>query len=148
MRLEPQLEQRLCMRTSDAPYRAMLSYQLIGVVRCVPGRARRSTAAAWDKRVFIAYCLVWYNRAHAYNITGDGGGGGKSLPQVVAPPTCTTHSAYSTGPAWSNNMASFSVGQCVVLQFTPDPWSVRITIAWCACTPPWSTKTCRGKFRV
>ena len=37
-------------------------------------------------------------------------------------------------------MASFSVGQCVVLQFTPDPWSVRITIAWCACTPPWSTK--------
>ena len=29
-------------------------------------------------------------------------------------------------------MASFSVGQCVVLQFTPDPWSVRITITWCA----------------
>ena len=51
-------------------------------------------------------------------------------------------------PALSNKMASFSVGQCVDLQFTPDPWSVRITIAWCACTPPWSAKTCRGKFRV
>ena len=45
-------------------------------------------------------------------------------------------------------MASFSIGQCVVLQFTPDPWSVRITTAWCACTPPWSAKTCREKFRV
>ena len=39
------------------------------------------------------YCLVWCNRAHAHNITGAGG---KSLPPVAAPPTCTTHSACST----------------------------------------------------
>ena len=143
MRLEPQLEQRRCMRTSDAPYRAMLSYQLIGVVRCVPGRARRSTAAAWDKRVFIAWC----GAIARMRITSPGTGGQKFAPGSGAP---HVHHAQRIlhRPAWSNNMASFSVGQCVVLQFTPDPWSVRITISWCACTPPWSTKTCRGKFRV
>ena len=145
MRLEPQLEQRRCMRTSDAPYRARnAELSTNGVVRCVPGRARRSTAAARDKRVFI--CLVWCNLAYAHNITGAGGGQ-KFAPPVAAPPPRAPRTAHAP-PAWSNNMASFSVGQCVVLQFTPDPWSVRIPIAWCACTPPWSTKTCRGKFRV
>ena len=48
-------------------------------------------------------------------------------------------------------MTSFSVGQCqcVVLQFTPDPWSVRITIAWCAYTTPWSRRplAVTGVFR-
>ena len=106
----------------------------------IPGRARRSTAEAWDKRVFIAL----QSRACAHNNTGAGGGG--SLSPVAAPPR-TPRRAHAP-PAWSNNMASFSIGQCVVLQFTPDPWSVRITIAWCACTPPWSAKTYRGKFRV
>ena len=110
-----------------------------GVVRCVPGRARRSTAAAW-------VLMAWCSAIARMRITSPGPGGQKLAPGSGAP-TCITHSACST-VAWSNNMASFSVGQCVVLQFTPDPWSVRITIAWCACTPPWSTKTCRGKFRV
>ena len=76
--------------------------------------------------------------------TSPGPGGQKFAPGSDAPHVHHAQRMLS----WSNNMASFSVGQCVVLQFTPDPWSVRINIAWCACTPPWSTKTCRGKFRV
>ena len=88
-------------------------------------------------------CVV-QSRACTHSITGAGG---KSLPPVAAPHAYTSPRTAHSSPAW-NNMASFSIGRCVVLQFTPDPWSVRITIAWCACTPPWSAKTCRGKFRV
>ena len=89
-------------------------------------------------------CVV-QSRACAHNITGAGGG--QKFVPGIGPPR-TPRPAHAPSLAWSNKMASFSVGQCVVLQFTPDPWSVRITIAWCACTPPWSAKTCRGKFRV
>ena len=52
-----------------------------GVVRCVPGRARRSTAAAWDKRVFIAYGVV-QSRACALH---HGAGGQKFAPGSGAP---------------------------------------------------------------
>ena len=139
-RLEPQLEQRRCMRTSDAPYRAMLSWQQMASFG-VYQEGLDDLPQQRGTRESLLPCVV-QSRACAHNITGAGG---KSL-SPSGPPR-TPRPAHAP-PAWSNKMASFSVGQCVVLQFTPDPWSVRITIAWCTCTPPWSTKTCRGKFRV
>ena len=50
-----------------------------GVVRCVPGRARRSTAAAWEERVFIALCGAIARMRTKHH--GAGGGGAKVCPR-------------------------------------------------------------------
>ena len=92
MRLEPQLEQRRCMRTSDAPYRAMLSYQQMASFGAYQ-EGLDDLPQQRGTRESLLPCVV-QSRACAHNITG--GRGGKSLPPVAAPPTCTTHSARST----------------------------------------------------
>ena len=126
-RLEPQLEQRQCMCTSDAPYRAMLSWQQMASFG-VHQEGLDDLPQQRGTRESLLPCVV-QSRACAHNITTPwyrktcfwgGGRGGKSLSPVAAPHVQRMHAP----PAWSNKMASFSVGQCVVLQFTPDPWSV------------------------
>ena len=48
--------QTACARTvRDAQPAAHAELAANGVVRCAPGRAPRSTAAAWDKREKIAW---------------------------------------------------------------------------------------------
>ena len=87
MRLEPQLEQRRCMRTSDAPHRAMLSYQQMASF----GVYQEGLDDLPQQRGTGEWC----GAIARMRITSPGRGG-KSLPPVAAPPTCTTHSACST----------------------------------------------------
>ena len=89
MRLEPQLEQRRCMRTSDAPYRAMLSYQQMasfgvyqeGLDNLPQQRGTRES---------------WCGAIARMRITSPGRGGGqKFVPGSGAPPPYTTHNGCS-----------------------------------------------------
>ena len=70
MRLEPQLEQRRCMRTSDAPYRAMLSYQQMASFGVYQEGLDDLPQQRGTRESLLP---VWCNRAHAHNITGAGG---------------------------------------------------------------------------
>ena len=91
-RLEPQLEQRRCMRTSNAPYRAMLSWQQMASFG-VHQEVLDDLPQQRGTRESLLPCVM-QSRACAHNITGAGRGG--SFPPVAAPPTCITHSACST----------------------------------------------------
>ena len=101
-RLEPQLEQRLCMRTSDAPYRAMLSWQQMASFG-VHQEGLDDLPQQRGTRESLLPCVL-QSRACAHNITGAAGGGGKSLSPVAAPPTYTTHNGCSTSLEQQNGV--------------------------------------------
>ena len=81
-----QLEQRLCMRTSDAPYRAMLSWQQMASFG-VHQEGLDDLPQQRGTRESLLPCVV-QSRACAHNITGPGG---KSLSPVVAAPPHVHH---------------------------------------------------------
>ena len=92
-RLEPQLEQRLCMRTSDAPYRAMLSWQQMASFG-VHQEGLDDLPQQRGTRESLLPCVV-QSRACAHNITGPGGQkfvpGSAAPPPPPPPPTYTAH---------------------------------------------------------
>ena len=80
-RLEPQLEQRLCMRTSDAPYRAMLSWQQMASFG-VHQEGLDDLPQQRGTRESLLPCVVQSRAAH---ITSPGPGGQKFIPGSGAP---------------------------------------------------------------
>ena len=88
-RLEPQLEQRRCMRTSDAPYRAMLSLQQMASFG-VHQEGLDDLPQQRGTRESLLPCVV-QSRACAHNITGAGGQ--KFVPGSGAPPPSHVHHA-------------------------------------------------------
>ena len=124
MRLEPQLEQRRCMRTSDAPYRAMLSYQQMASF----GVYQEGLDDLPQQRGTRESSLPGVVQSRACAKHHRGGGGGESLPPVAAPPTCTTHSACSTSLE-----QQYGVVQC---------WSV------CSSTVYSRSVECKNNYRL
>ena len=70
-----QLKQRRCMRTSDAPYRAMLSWHQMASFGMHPEGLDDLPQQRGTRE---SLCLVWCNLTHAH-ITSPGRGGGAKV---------------------------------------------------------------------